>query len=134
MNSAMNDTMNVGAEECAACTPNQFAAEYLRKIANGRAPESYRFGLCYNLTFAILDAGLDADHRGVTCGYSIIQKYASLWPEFSGDAEYPVKCDMYEVDGQRIGYEANDLWVGEYGAARRRLAGFIADCLEEELG
>ena len=125
----MNDTMNVGTEEGAVCTPNQFAAEYLRKIANGSAPETYRFGLCFNLSFAILDAG----YRGVSCGYYIIQKYASLWPEFSGDAEYPVKCDMYEVDGQCKGYEANDLWVGEYGAARRRLAGFIADCLEEEL-
>ena len=126
----MNDTMNVGTEEGAVCAHNRYAAKYLRKIANGRAPETYGSGLCYNLHFAILDAG----YRDVHSGYGIIKKYASLWPEFSGDAKYPVKCDMYEVDGQRKGYDHNDLWVGEYGAARRRLAGFIADCLEEELG
>ena len=130
MNSAMNDTMNVGTEEGAVCTLNRYAAEYLREIANGRDPETYEFGLCYNLHSAICGAG----YRDVSSGYNIIKKYSWLWSEFSGDAEYPVKCDMYEVDGQRKGYDANDLWVGEYGAARRRLAGFIADCLEEELG
>ena len=128
MKYAMNDTANVGTEEVSACTSKQFAAEYLREIANGRAPEHYGYGLCYNLSSAILDGYIN-----VNSGYDIILKYAPLWPEFSGDAEYPVKCDMYEVDGQRTGYIRNDLWVGEYGAARRRLAGFISDCLEEEL-
>ena len=126
----MNDTANVGTEECAVCTPNAFAAEYLREIANGRAPEYYEFGLCYNLHSAILDAG----YQDFSSGSGIIQKYAPLWPEFSGDSEYPVPCYMYEVDGQQIAYLVDALWVGEYGAARRRLAGFIADCLEEELG
>ena len=125
----MNDTMNVGTEEGAAGTLTRYAVEYLREIANGGAPKYYWGGLCYNLSSALSDAG----YQDVDSGYKIIRKYAWLWPEFSGDAEYPVKCDMYEVDGQRIGYDRNDLWVGEYGAARRRLAGFIADCLEEEL-
>ena len=125
----MNDTVNVGTEEGAAGTLTRYAAEYLREIADGGDPEDYGCGLCYNLTSAIRDAG----YASVTSGYAIIQKYASLWPEFSGDAEYPVPCDIYEVDGQRIGYTEDALWVGGYGAARRRLAGFIADCIEEEL-
>ena len=127
MNSAMNDTANVGTEECAVCTPPHYAAEYLREIANGRAPEYYWYGLCYNLDVAIRAAG----YPDFISGHDIIQKYASLWPEFSGDVEYPVPYDMY---GERIAYIEMDLWVGEYGAARRRLAGFIADCLEKELG
>lgn len=125
----MNDTMNVGTEESAACTPTRYCIEYLREIANGRAPEQYGYGICYNLTLAIHSAGFD----NMVSGYTIVQKYAPQWPEFSGDVEYPVQCDMYEVDGQRIGYTESDLWVGEYGAARRRLAGFIADELEKEL-
>ena len=129
MNSAMNDTANVGTEEVSACTPNSFAAEYLREIANGRAPEYGGCGLCNNLTLAISAAG----YQDFISGYTTIVKYAPLWPEFSGDVDYPVPCDMYGVDGQRTGYDTLDLWVGEYGAARRRLAGFIADCLEEEL-
>ena len=66
----MNDTMNVGTEEGAVCTLNRYAAKYLRKIANGRAPEAYRFGLCYNLHLALLDAG----YRDALGGFYIIRQ------------------------------------------------------------
>ena len=124
----MNDTMNVGTEEGAVCTPNQFAAKYLREIANGRAPAHYWHGLCYNLDSATRAA---VDPYFIS-GYDIIQKYAPLWPEYSGSPEYPVPCQ--DADDAHCAYNEVDLWVGEYGAARRRLAGFIADCLEKELG
>ena len=116
----MNDTLNVGTEEGAAGTLTRYAAEYLREIANGGDPEHYCGGLCYNLSSALSSRGYQDPYGG----YAIIEKYAPLWPEFSGVADYPVRCDRYEVD----------LWVGEYGAARRRLAGFIADELERSLG
>ena len=47
------------------------------------------------------------------------------WPEFSGDADYPVGWsghaprDTYHI--------AEDLYVGEYGAARRRLAAHLLE-------
>ena len=126
----MNDILNVGTEEGAACALTRYAAEYLREIANGGDPAYYWRGLCGNLSDALRSRG-DQDPWG---GNAIIEKYAPLWPEFSGDADYPVRCDMYEVDGPRTGYDKLDLWVGEYGAARRRLAGFIADELERSLG
>ena len=126
----MNDTMNVGTEEGAAGTLTRYAAEYLREIANGGDPEYHWYGLCYNLSSALSSRGYQDPYGG----YAIIEKYAPLWPEFSGDAEYPVRCDMYGVAGQRTGYAALALWVGKYGAARRRLAGFIADELERSLG
>lgn len=126
----MNDTINVGTEEGAAGTLTRYAAEYLREIANGVDPEHYWCGLCYNLSAALSGRGYQ-DPWG---GYTIIEAYAPLWPEFSGDAKYPVRCDMYGVGGHCIGYDERTLWVGEYGAARRRLAGFIADELERSLG
>ena len=126
----MNDTLNVGTEEGAACALTRYAAEYLREIANGGDPEHYWCWLCYNLSFALSSRG----YQDPCGGYAIIEKYAPLWPEFSGDAGYPVRCDMYEVDGQCPWYDELYLWVGEYGAARRRLAGFIADELERSLG
>ena len=47
------------------------------------------------------------------------------WPEFSGDGEYPVG-----VGGQgphNIYNTAENLYVGEYGAARRRLAAYLLE-------
>ena len=126
----MNDTMNVGTEEGAAGTLTRYAAEYLREIANGGTAEHYGCGLCYNLSFALSSRG----YQDPFDGDAIIKEYAPLWPEFSGDAGYPVRCDIYEVDGRRPWYDEVYLWVGEYGAARRRLAGFIADELERSLG
>ena len=126
----MNDTMNVGTEEGAVCALTRYAAEYLREIANGGDPEHYWCGLCYNLSFALSSRGYQDPYGG----YAIIEKYAPLWPEFSGVADYPVRCVMYDVDGHRTAYDALGLWGGEYGAARRRLAGFIADELERSLG
>ena len=123
----MNDTMNVGTEECAVCTHTSYAAGYLREIANGRAPENTWHGLCYNLAVALRDAGIVS-----LSGYDIVRDYAPLWPEYSGNPVYPVPCQ--DANDEHCAYDEVDLWVGEYGAARRRLAGFIADCLEKELG
>ena len=124
----MNDTMNVGTEEGAACTRNDIAIDFLRGIAGGSKPLEYGYGLCWNLTTALHEAGI----ANSTSGYSIVIQYAPLWPEFSGNLKYPVPCQ--DADDAHCAYDTRALWVGEYGAARRRLAGFIADCLEKELG
>ena len=122
----MNDTMNVGTEEGAVCTATVIAAGYLREIANGLTPESCMDGLCYNLTTVLRRHG-----PATTSGCPIIQKYAPLWPEYSGDPDYPVPSqDEYDATSA---YIEVDLWEGEYGEARRRLAGFIADELEKEI-
>ena len=127
MNSAMNATANVGTEECAGCTRNDVAIDFLRCIANGAKPLEYWNGLCWNLTRALREAGV-ADNIS---GYPFIHMYAPLWPEYSGNPDYPVPCQ--DADDAYSAYYEVDLWVGEYGEARRRLAGFVADELEKEL-
>ena len=47
------------------------------------------------------------------------------WPEFSGDGEYPIGGG--EHDPNNIYHITEDLYVGEYGAARRRLAAYLLE-------
>ena len=46
------------------------------------------------------------------------------WPEYSGDFKFPVKCPL---GGEaRFAYlNADNMWVGEYGEARKRLLDFL---------
>ena len=120
----MNDTTNVGTEEGAGCTGNDVAIDFLRGLANGAKPLEYWRGLCGNLTIALREAGIASTRSG----YSIVPEYAPLWPEYSGNPEYPVP---WQDDDALSAYNEVDLWEGEYGEARRRLAGFIADELEK---
>jgi len=90
-------------------------------LADGsRAPMFSTCGLCANLS-AVVDT--DCEH--------LVLVVVQYWPEFSGDAEFPVPHpELSPRDGYHRGaYDGH--WSGEYGATRRRLAKFIADWCRE---
>ena len=90
-------------------------------LADGsRAPMFSNCGLCANLSAAV---DTDCEH--------LVLVVAQYWPEFSGDAEFPVPHpELSPCDGYRRGlYDGQ--WSGKYGATRRRLAKFIADWCRE---
>lgn len=55
------------------------------------------------------------------------------WPEFSGELMFPVpsRSVLEPQEQYRYCYTYGRLWFGEYGAARRRLAAFLAKELRE---
>lgn len=81
-------------------------------------PRDKSAGICQNLT--LLPCGMrDAQE--------LVVEAARSWPESSGSLEYPVQ---HPEMPPRIAYNSHlteNLWVGEYGAARRRLCQHIAD-------
>ena len=50
-----------------------------------------------------------------------IQKHFITWSEYSNDPLYPVPSTVPHKSPQRMYLDANNLWEGEYGAARMRL-------------
>lgn len=77
-------------------------------------------GLCTNLSTI---TGMDCNN--------LVHTISQDWPEFSGDAEYPVPHPkLSPCDGYRRGRHTGQ-WSGKYGATRRRLAKFIADWCRE---
>jgi len=90
-------------------------------LADGSlAPWEPCCGLCTNLSTI---TEMDCDN--------LVHTISQDWPEFSGDAEFPVPHpELPPYDGYRHGlYDGH--WSGKYGATRRRLAKFIADWCRE---
>lgn len=96
-------------------------ADRLQELADGAEPDSRAFGICHSLSgfMRFVDATVFVGRR------------AREWPEFSGLIGYPVRHKSGAVTGYEIN---NDRWSGEYGAARRRLCGFLAQKIREEIG
>ena len=90
-------------------------SEYLRVLGNGVIqPEQVSWGLCDHLT----------DLFGESTCFSMFES----WSEFSGDMRYPVTCpeDIHVRDplhaARYVFMETDDLYEGEYGESRLRLA------------
>ena len=51
------------------------------------------------------------------------------WPEFTGDSLFPVPHPQYTPHDAYM--KTHDLWIGEYGEARKRLLDFCIAELEK---
>lgn len=89
--------------------------KWLRDMQNGGTPEYPTFGVCTNLPYR-----------------SRLDNHFKTWPEFSGNLDYPVPAPSGRYPYIEY-FESTYKWVGEYGDARRRLCGFIADRLEDSM-
>ncbi len=98
----------------------QFVIDYLRETPK------FKHGICYALD------GVGASN--------IVEEYAPLWDEYSGRPSFPVpppKGYIASCWAQSDAYGAFcdlDCTKGEYGKSRKRLANFLADCIEEDMG
>ena len=85
-------------------------------------PRDTHVGICWNLAQLPWEVH---NARG------LVAEAALSWPERSGSLEYPVPhLKMPPL----IAYEScptESMWVGEYGAARRRLCQHIANWIRE---
>lgn len=81
-------------------------------------------GICYNVKILMWEDRFEA------CEW-LAEKF-QLWPEFSGDTEFPVRCEG--MDPERAYQNRGSLWDdNEYGDARRRLLQFLIDEVLKEL-
>lgn len=73
-------------------------------------------GICYNLQTI----------TGVR--QLLVQELSPFWSEFSGEKFYPVPDINGEYNPIDIYYhfELDNLWIGEYGEARKRLCRYLA--------
>lgn len=88
------------------------------------APDA-RFGLCYNLSRLVSEAGEGPEH---SWSAEFVSELAEGWPGHSGDDRYPVPHpdrDPYTA------YYTGDLWTGEYGERRIELTRWVRDRLAE---
>lgn len=96
-------------------------ADRLQELADGAEPDIDCLGICLEVKCAFGDKAK-----------KYLQDKWHLWPEYSGCKVLPVPhprlnyADAYELE--------DNLWSGEYGAARRRLCGFLAQKIREEIG
>jgi len=97
----------------------QYVVDTLEAWAEDQIPPRDKYaGICWNLELLPWDM---QDAQG------LVTEAARSWPESSGSLEYPVPHPEMPA---RIAYESpltESMWVGEYGAARRRLCQHIAD-------
>ena len=97
----------------------QYVVDTLEAWAEDQIAPRYTYaGICQNLALLPCDTPYAQE---------LVVEAARSWPESSGSLEYPVPHPEMPA---RIAYESpltENLWVGEYGAARRRLCQHIAD-------
>lgn len=99
-------------------------ADRLQELADGAEPGG-PLGICDNIANEFGYDSLD-----------LIKKKFRDWPEFSGVFNYPVPAPKHAPFTAFDAFELMDLdlWSGEYGAARRRLCGFLAQEIRKGIG
>lgn len=98
-------------------------ADRLQELADGAEPFDQTVGICYE---AVIIAGF--------AGRDKIGELCSGWAEFSGDERFPVPSYDPRWTANEAFFNNNIVWFGEYGAARRRLCGFLAQAIRKEIG
>ena len=97
----------------------QYVVDMLEAWADDQIlPRDTFIGICMNLTLLPWDMQDPQD---------LVTEAARSWPESSGSLEYPVP---HPEMPPLIAYNSpltESLWIGEYGAARRRLCQHIAN-------
>lgn len=85
-------------------------------------------GICNNL-HRIADERCSYQELNILAG--VKNHIVSIHPEFSGSIDFPVKIEGSSVSAQDLWNENHDKWIGEYGAARLRMAEFALEWLEK---
>lgn len=101
--------------------------ENLRHIKN-HGPSEHYWGICMNLCAIPGHTPGDGERA---------DELMQQWPEYSGDASYPVPSGQADVSADRAYYNAGQArWSADtpYGAARLRLLDFMIAKLEKEEG
>lgn len=101
------------------------ALEVLKALRElGPTTEARFYGICFSLTEA-------TDYLTARI---IMDEYAPLWNEYSGDIDYPVPS-FSEKSSISAYNSTDDMWDTdtEYGRARYRLVDHLINCIEKDL-
>ena len=85
-------------------------------------------GICANLHH-IAEERCSCQELNILAG--VKNHIVSIHPEFSGSIDYPVKIEGSPANAHDLWHGNNDKWIGEYGAARLRMAEFALEWLEK---
>ncbi len=85
-------------------------------------------GICANLQ-RIAEEHCSRQELNILAG--VKNHIVSIHPEFSGSIDFPVKIEGSSVSAEGLWHENHDKWIGEYGAARLRMAEFALEWLEK---
>lgn len=98
-----------------------------------RGPSDVFSGICYNIWYneeGEFHECMRGEHDAFEAAVdNRLYEIFRMWPEYSGEVNYPVPHPKYSPMDAFI-LEKN-VWIGEYGAARRRLLDFIISTLQE---
>jgi hypothetical protein len=98
---------------------------HLRGLSDGSVePTDIGHGICMELS----EAFFDTDMREGEWSYALAPLFDD-WPEFTGWSMFPVP-DSDNGDPCLIYRAVENVWIGEYGASRRRLCAHLADKIE----
>lgn len=92
-------------------------------------------GICNNITPII--AKNHANVSITTIAHYVknwVGTLSARWEEFSGNSSYPVSHPGHpgDISMAKFAYtHTNNLWIGEYGAARKRLLAFLVEAAKE---
>lgn len=93
-------------------------------------PVSEADGICHNLEhLAYGEEGRDIFDAFQPDPCETLRPHFESWPEYSGNEAYPIALEgWYRPSAAYWSSENSNKWVGEYGAARRRL---LDHCIAE---
>lgn len=89
-------------------------------------------GLCYLLMRGARHA-YGGEFLSYDDGTTVLDPLFEAWPEYSGELFYPVPCPHGGSPRDAFNFSGDEMFTGEYGAARIRLLQFIIDTLTKEL-
>lgn len=95
--------------------PNYSLIELLWKMKRGELLHA-GYGICYHLA----EHCADDDER------QLARQWMQQWPEYTGHPGYPVPAGGWDPESAYDDGPGSDtLWVGEYGASRKRLLNYL---------
>lgn len=100
-------------------------SKHLNKLGTGEVePRHLGAGICNEL------GHFTFENAPGCCSVFVVQDLSRSWSEFSGEEDFPITDPEYPDNPfKSYIYKAN-LWVGEYGASRKRLCLFLAEELK----
>lgn len=114
----------------------------LRAVSEGNYPKWWHFscGLCTNIEEILCEEG-DDSYDAIM---DLSQDGMAAWPGGTGDRNFPVPAQIDAYHGQQARFYAEGvhgdaylgdsrLYTGTYGKARRELAAWLADWMEQQV-
>lgn len=82
------------------------------------------YGTCHILLFKAFN------YQGCRKPMECFKRLMTIWPGFSGRADYPVPSGSDDVDSESVFYAVDNLWTNDYGRRRKDMVRFVIAAME----